>query len=152
MFKMSLLEIFYRALTISSIDMEDTIYGGYLMRLRWETALEMLYKISLINWGWENWEVESGSDIYAIGASCNQKVDDDSIKREIALLRTDLGLVTKQFLAASSEKVNIIGSHILASKVYELELKEKANNLDRQLAGFWAKEKRNLGWTTMNDT
>lgn len=99
------------------------------MVLYWETTPEMLNQISLTNRGWKTEEAGRGSGTYTIYASCNQKIADDSVVQEIALLRIDLGLMAKQFTTVSFEKVNAVGVQGLASKTYELELEEEVNYL-----------------------
>lgn len=52
------------------------------------------------------------------------------------LLRTNLEILSKQFVVVCSENMNIVGAEGSTSKAYELKLEEEAKYLDRQLAGF----------------
>lgn len=70
--------------------------------------LDILCHISLTNWGWQNRDAKRGSGTYAISASYEQKVANDSV--EIALLRINIGFLAKQFPTVYSKKVNEVGA------------------------------------------
>lgn len=61
------------------------------------------------------------------------------------LLRTDVGVLEKQHAATNFEKVNAVAAHGSTSNDYESKLEDKANYMDRQLAGFRAQGQGNQG-------
>ena len=70
----TLVEIFYRALNVSSKVVENIIIGGAFMGLHWKVASEILHRVSVTNQGWNNREANRGSCTYAIGTSSEQRI------------------------------------------------------------------------------
>lgn len=62
-----------------------------------------------------------GAGTYSIGAFDNHKVGDEFVVQEIAQLRTDFGLLTKQFTIVNTEKVNVVGSQSSTSTAYKFD-------------------------------
>lgn len=65
------------------------------MRLCWETASEVLDKISLTNRGWHTRKAERGTNNYAIKASNEHRFADESVVQENVQLRTNIGFLAK---------------------------------------------------------
>lgn len=70
----------------------------------------MLDQISLYNRGQKTREAESELGTYVIGASCDQRLADDTAVQDIVLLKTNLGLPANLFLSRSLEKVTAVVS------------------------------------------
>lgn len=138
-------EFFYRSLNESSRAMIDTISVGAFMRLRWEAAQEMLDDIAVTNRGWHTRDSERSGGTYAIGASNAHGAANDMVAQEVAQLRTNIGLLTKQFASMSAEKVKVVATQGTTSKPFEIESEEEANFLNRRLADFRAQGQGNQG-------
>lgn len=48
-------------------------------------------------------------------------------------------MLTKQFTTAKVEKVNVVGAQDKESLYGDLDFKEEAKYINREVAGFWAK-------------
>lgn len=60
-------------------------------------------------------------------------MNNDLVAQQVAKLQTDIGLLTKIFIAMGIEKVNVVGTQVFTSKIFEIKLKEEAKYHDRRL-------------------
>lgn len=65
-------------------------------------SIRILDYLSLTNRGLHTQEAEIGTETYAIGASNEHRVIDNTVGQEVVQLRIEVGLLTKKFITMNS--------------------------------------------------